>query len=153
MTWLRSFRKRRWIRREADIARTEPDTMARHAQTEEVEPGSLQTVTLRDRIGGPWWALGLYGPVLTVDIGTHCPRCGEPRGLPQWRGRVQTWTNPCGHLDRPAALIDEASELLLGARVDAQIQRIHNRSNLIAARSAAQTRAARAARAKGYTHA
>ncbi|MGW4714826.1 hypothetical protein [Nocardia sp. NPDC004260] len=118
------YRFRRWVRREAAAARREPDTMARHAQTEALEPGSLRCVTLRDRVGGPWWLFGAWGPLRTVDISTGCPRCGEPRGVPRRRGRVQTWTNPCGHRDRPRVVITEADQIILGARVDANVQRI-----------------------------
>ncbi|MGY5210028.1 hypothetical protein [Nocardia gipuzkoensis] len=124
------YLRRRWLRREAAIAAADPATIARHALTEQQEPGSWLTVTVRDRIGGPAWALGTFGPIRTVDICAHCPRCGEPRGVPVRRGRVQSWTNLCGHRDTPSRVIDEAAELLLGARRDTELAQIPNQHNL-----------------------
>lgn len=63
------------------------------------------------------WGHGGGGVVIReVEIAAACPRCGGPRGAPilsrfcedgehYW---VDTWTNPCGHLDRYAAVLDEA---------------------------------------------
>jgi hypothetical protein len=124
MNTLATYRYRRWVRREATFARRDPDTMARHAQIETREPGSLRPAILRDRVGGPWWLLGMWGPLRNVETSTTCPRCGGLRGFSRWRGHTQTWTNPCGHRDQPRELITEADLMILGARVEANVQRI-----------------------------
>ena len=129
MTWLRTYRYRRFVRREAALARTEPDTMRRHVETALAEPGTLRTVAVRDRVGGPWWLLGTYGPIRRIDISTRCPRGGERRGQARWRGRTHTWINPCGHRDRPRVVVTEADQIILGARRDAQVQRILARTS------------------------
>ncbi|MGX1762172.1 hypothetical protein ACWIGW_44185 [Nocardia brasiliensis] len=129
MNWFATYRKSRWIRREAALARLDPETMAHHLRLRAAEPGSWRTVTVRDRVGGPWWALSLHGPIRTVDISATCPACGRDRGLPRWRGRVQHWANPCGHRDTPRAVISEADQMILGARVAADVARIHNQHN------------------------
>ncbi|MEU4841741.1 hypothetical protein [Nocardia testacea] len=118
MNRLAVYLRRRQLRRKAAIAGSDPATWRRLMLTTTREPGSLQRVTVRDRISGPAWAFGALGPIRAVTIGASCPRCGEPRGVPAWSGPVQTWTNPCGHLDTHTAVVDEACELILGARVD-----------------------------------
>lgn len=120
--WWRTYRFRRWIRREAAAARHEPDTVRHYLQSPQFR--MLHAVTVRDRLTGPWWQLGLTGPIRTVNIALTCPRCGGYRGVPVRRGRTHTWTNPCGHRDRPREVVTEADALLLGARVDAHVQRI-----------------------------
>ncbi len=71
-------------------------------------------VTIRDRSAEPAWG---YGPtrvaLRTITIPDRCPKCGGPRGEPRNLNQcddgefysVQTWTNPCGHVDRYADLI------------------------------------------------
>ncbi|MFE3195945.1 hypothetical protein ACFXHA_43585 [Nocardia sp. NPDC059240] len=124
MRLLNIYLYRRFVRREAILARTEPDTVRCHLENAFAEPDALRTVVLRDRVGGPWWLLGTYGPIRYLDISTRCPRCGEPRGVPRRRGRTDTWTNPCGHRDRTREVVTEADAIILGARRDAQLQRI-----------------------------
>jgi len=77
------------------------------------------TVTVRDRAAEAPWGYGLTSPkTRTVTISAHCPRCGSQRGEPTGRREcddgayywVQTWTNPCGHVDMYAAVIVEAVE-------------------------------------------
>ncbi len=63
------------------------------------------------------WGHGGGGIVIReVEIAATCPRCGGPRGAPTlsrfcedgefyW---VHGWANPCGHLDRYAAVLVEA---------------------------------------------
>lgn len=62
--------------------------------------------------GGDGWT---YYPV-TVEIGDACPKCGGPRGRPyphrfcddgEWFD-VNTWDNPCGHLDLYRDVLVEA---------------------------------------------
>lgn len=55
----------------------------------------------------------------TVEISDTCPCCGERRGKPHLRRfceddewyDVSLWSNPCGHIDRYAAVIEEAHNL------------------------------------------
>lgn len=55
----------------------------------------------------------------TIEIADTCPCCGGPRGQPyfhrlcedgEWYD-VSRWSNPCGHLDTYAAVIEEARNL------------------------------------------
>jgi hypothetical protein len=58
-----------------------------------------------------------YGPYLKrITISAFCPKCGQRRGEPVLRPYyedgesydVHNWTNPCGHLDLYAEVIEEA---------------------------------------------
>lgn len=78
------------------------------------------TVTVRDHAAESPWGVGMTRPVTrTVTISANCPECGARRGEPQGRNScddgahywVQTWDNPCGHLDTYAAVITEAAQL------------------------------------------
>jgi hypothetical protein len=62
--------------------------------------------------GGDGWT---FYPV-TVEIADTCPQCGGPRGEPapnhfrecgEWY-TVDTWENPCGHMDRYPDVLREA---------------------------------------------
>lgn len=79
----------------------------------------MLTVTIRDRAteNANWGQPGLFSPVLrTVTISDRCPICDGPRGEPAKRPfyedgvsfAVDCWTNPCGHLDRYADVLNEA---------------------------------------------
>ena len=81
---------------------------------------ATMTVTVRDRAAEAPWGSGPTNPVTrTVTISANCPRCGGRRGEPQGLNScddgayywVQTWTNPCGHVDMYADVIREAGEL------------------------------------------
>ena len=65
-------------------------------------------VTIRVQALEAPWGSGPFRPVTRqVEIADTCPRCGGPRGEPQGKNeysdgeawRVQTWDNPCGHID------------------------------------------------------
>ena len=76
---------------------------------------SKRVVTVMYRnswFGGDGWT---YYPV-TVEVADTCPVCGGPRGEPtphsqcedgEWFS-LNTWTNPCGHLDRYPDVLVEA---------------------------------------------
>jgi hypothetical protein len=57
---------------------------------------------------------GLYGVYVVIDC--TCPKCGAPRGEPYLgisydgsrRLHVDTWQNPCGHVDKYDAVREEA---------------------------------------------
>jgi hypothetical protein len=77
------------------------------------------TVRVRDRSLEAPWGSGLTTPVVrTITIDAACPRCGGPRGVPTNLNQcddganysVDVWTNPCGHLDVYANVVDEARE-------------------------------------------
>jgi len=83
----------------------------------------LMTVTVRDRSSEAPWGHGLTSPcVRTVAISATCPKCGgergEPRNLNQFDDgayySVDTWTNPCGHVDYYRDVLAEARELANG---------------------------------------
>lgn len=57
----------------------------------------------------------------TVEIADTCPCCGGKRGKPhlerfcedgEWYS-VSVWSNPCGHVDKYGAVIEEARNLEL----------------------------------------
>lgn len=63
------------------------------------------------------WGTGLYQVVLrTVVIADTCSKCGGQRGDPVKRSfcedgdwyTVDTWRNPCGHIDRYVDVLTEA---------------------------------------------
>lgn len=70
------------------------------------------------------WGNGYTGIgqiLTTVEIADTCPCCGQQRGVPslkrfcedgEWYD-VSCWQNPCGHIDKYAAVIEEASQLQL----------------------------------------
>ena len=75
------------------------------------------TVTIRDRSKEAPWGVGPNSPAIrTVTIAATCP-CGGPRGTPEplrthddgCRYTVDTWRNPCGHIDMYEAVADEAA--------------------------------------------
>lgn len=75
------------------------------------------TVTVRDRHAEAPWGSGPTNPVTReVTISDRCPRCGGPRGEPSGLNScedgawywVQTWQNPCGHIDLYDEVILEA---------------------------------------------
>jgi len=53
----------------------------------------------------------------TVDISDKCPACGGARGEPrktryhEWGEfyYVDNWTNPCGHIDKYSAVLNESN--------------------------------------------
>lgn len=65
-------------------------------------------------------------PITTrqIRIADTCPVCGGPRGEPVHRNQcedgewypVDTWENPCGHLDKYAACLKEAAAICSAAR-------------------------------------
>ncbi|MFC9361303.1 hypothetical protein ACFTZB_32585 [Rhodococcus sp. NPDC057014] len=75
------------------------------------------TVTVRDRTAEPGWGSGLLRVCTRkVEISISCAHCGGRRGIPKptyqhedgityW---VDTWTNPCGHVDHYASVLAEA---------------------------------------------
>lgn len=82
-------------------------------------PKTTMTVTIRDRSREAPWGSGPNSPCIrTVEIAATCPRCGGPRGEPQplptyddgCRYVVDTWSNPCGHIDLYEAVVTEANE-------------------------------------------
>lgn len=84
------------------------------------ETADTMQVTIRVRALEAPWGVGLTNPVTReVTIATDCPRCGEKRGEPTGLNQyddgahywVQVWRNPCGHLDRYAAVWDESQRL------------------------------------------
>lgn len=83
------------------------------------EPVTM-TVTVRDRSAESPWGSGPVNPATRqVTISAYCPQCGQHRGDPQGRNQVddgarywvQVWKNPCGHVDRYTAVIEEARRL------------------------------------------
>jgi hypothetical protein len=77
------------------------------------------TVTVVDREStSRRWGHGPGGApdLATVEISDRCPVCGGPRGVPQWSRfcedddwyGVNTWRNPCGHVDQYADVLAEA---------------------------------------------
>lgn len=75
------------------------------------------TVTVRDRASESPWGSGFTNPrTRKVTISAFCPACGGRRGTPQGQNScddgafywVQTWKNPCGHVDMYADVINEA---------------------------------------------
>ena len=64
------------------------------------------------------WGRGYQGIqqiLATIDIADDCPVCGGPRGEPriarhcedgEWYS-VSQWTNPCGHIDKYADVLNE----------------------------------------------
>lgn len=76
------------------------------------------TVTVRDRSAESPWGSGPVNPrTREVTISAYCRTCGGRRGKPKGRNEyddgawywVQTWDNPCGHIDRYADVIAEAN--------------------------------------------
>lgn len=74
---------------------------------------SKVTVMYRNNwFGGDGWT---FYPV-TVEIANTCPVCGGPRGEPQHKSfyecgawyNVNTWENPCGHIDKYKDVLVEA---------------------------------------------
>lgn len=79
------------------------------------------TVTVRDRTAESPWGSGPLTPVTRqITISAFCPRCGLRRGQPNGLNQhddgawywVQTWTNPCGHVDMYADVLREAGAVL-----------------------------------------
>lgn len=75
-------------------------------------------VTIRDRAAEPRWGSGPGQVVVRkVRIAGDCP-CGQPRGPRSWLRQhddgetyyVEVWTNPCGHVDRYAAVVVESRQ-------------------------------------------
>lgn len=86
---------------------------------------ATMTVTIRDRSREAPWGYGLTSPVTRkVTISATCPKCGGPRGEPKGRNScddgafywVQTWSNPCGHVDMYDAVVREAATLAEAAK-------------------------------------
>lgn len=78
------------------------------------------SVTIRDHSAEAPWGVGPTRPVIrTVTISAHCPVCGKRRGEPQGMNQsddgahywVQVWTNPCGHTDMYADVVEEAARI------------------------------------------
>ena len=66
------------------------------------------TVILRDERRDGVYQWGWHdAPLRTVTIAGVCPVCGGRRGTPHLTGETHTWTNPCGHSDRPDAVLRE----------------------------------------------
>ena len=85
-------------------------------------PPELMTVTVRDRASESPWGSGLTNPITrTVEISALCPVCGGRRGQPTGLNShedgawywVQTWSNPCRHVDAYSAVLAEARQLTL----------------------------------------
>jgi len=83
----------------------------------EVTELDTMTVTVRDRAAESPWGSGRCDPkTRTITISARCPRCCAPRGKPQGLNSiddgahywVQTWKNPCGHIDLYEAVLAEA---------------------------------------------
>ncbi len=88
--------------------------------TTDEKPSTTMRVRVRDRSAEAPWGVGLTSPVVrTVEISTHCPKCGGPRGIPRNLNQyddgahysTDVWTNDCGHTDMYAAVIKEADQL------------------------------------------
>ena len=89
----------------------------------------MMTVKVRDNAAeGRLWGTSWNGTAIirTVTIRAVCPKCGGPRGEPQglnfhvdgdWH-HVNTWTNPCGHVDMYESVIIEAARLAAETTVD-----------------------------------
>lgn len=78
------------------------------------------TVRVRDRSAEKPWGVGFTDPcVRQVTISNTCPVCGGERGEPRNLNQcddgahysVDIWTNPCGHVDYYAAVVEEARAL------------------------------------------
>lgn len=82
------------------------------------DPDNTLTVRVRDT-AAEIARCGTLPIVVTIVISASCPICGKRRGEPTnqnltdngARYSVQTWDNPCGHIDRPEALVTEAAAL------------------------------------------
>jgi hypothetical protein len=83
-------------------------------------PAETMTVTIRDRSAEAPWGVGPTSPVVrTLTISASCPTCSARRGQPSTLRQhddgctyyVDVWTNPCGHLDRYEAVVDEARSI------------------------------------------
>lgn len=84
------------------------------------------TIMFRDNwFGGDGWR---FYPI-TIEIGVNCPVCGGKRGEPkkhrfkecgEWF-TVDTWVNPCGHIDDYKSCINEAEQLEKERGNDARI--------------------------------
>lgn len=79
-----------------------------------VPPIPLKIITVRIRAGLPG---ADASQVRTVEVWNHCPECGGLRGTPHGTTLtsaegtpyvVDTWANPCGHVDLADAVLHEA---------------------------------------------
>ncbi len=78
----------------------------------------IVTVVDRAATDAAWGHPGPGGVVLrTVEIADACPACGGDRGRPvprrfcedgEWYD-ADCWANPCGHVDKYAAVLAEAA--------------------------------------------
>ncbi|GAB2858812.1 hypothetical protein GCM10022221_67910 [Actinocorallia aurea] len=87
-------------------------------------PGTI-TVTVRDRSAESPWGVGRTNPVVRpIVISALCPPCGGPRGQRRTLRQhedgvtfyVDTWTNPCGHVDLYEAVVREAARIIRRTR-------------------------------------
>jgi hypothetical protein len=85
-------------------------------------PTETMTVTVRDRSKEAPWGSGPTNPcVRKVTISAFCPIDGERRGEPTGLNScddgahywVQVWSNPCGHVDSYADVINEAAAMAI----------------------------------------
>lgn len=99
-------------------------TTTDQARSDDSTPGAdTMTVTVRDRASESPWGVGFTNPVTRkVTISAFCPTCGARRGQPRGLNScddgayywVQTWDNPCGHVDHYTDVIAEARERASG---------------------------------------
>ncbi len=75
------------------------------------------TVVNRKAMKQAWGSSGPYRIITkTIKISSFCHVCGEKRGEPEKLNMcedgdyamVNTWTNPCGHLDKYCDVLKEA---------------------------------------------
>jgi hypothetical protein len=80
-------------------------------------PAPTMIVRVRDERSEAPWGVGLLNPLVrAVTIVATCPVCGGPRGPAGNRNQYDdgahyssdVWFNPCGHVDRYAAVLIEA---------------------------------------------
>jgi hypothetical protein len=90
------------------------------AAADTTRPAETMTVTVRDRSREAPWGVGLTSPVTRkITISAFCPIDGQRRGEPQGRNDcddgayywVQTWQNPCRHIDSYADVVNEAAAM------------------------------------------
>lgn len=64
------------------------------------------------------WGTPSYRVIIReVEISDRCPVCGGPRGEPEGHNFVEggqghpvhKWSNPCGHVDKYSAVLEEAA--------------------------------------------
>lgn len=85
-----------------------------------LQPRLTVTVVDREAMNRTWGTPSFFGVArVTVDIAPLCPECGRRRGKPTPQTfhefgehySADTWTNPCGHVDQYADVLEEAREL------------------------------------------